>query len=185
LTPLFLQNEFHYNETHTGALLIARPLSFAIAGPLAGYLTIRIGERVSAVGGAIAITVSMIALAQARSGQHGSRGDRSARAVRCRYGLIVRRPWPRAVANAVDPHDLGVRGATQQMVNQMGIVLGIQTLQAVQVARQSAVGGVAAFHDAYLLGAVAASIGVVAALFVRRSYERSYSVISLMRAATS
>ena len=24
LTPLFLQNEFHYDETHTGALLIAR-----------------------------------------------------------------------------------------------------------------------------------------------------------------
>ena len=29
--------------------------------------------------------------------------------------------------------------------------------------------GVAAFHDAYLLGAVAAGIGVAAALFVRRT----------------
>ena len=72
-----------------------------------------------------------------------------------------------AVANSVDEGDLGVAGATQQMVNQMGIVLGIQTLQAVQVAREGAVGGVAAFHDAYLLGAVAAGIGVLAALFVR------------------
>jgi hypothetical protein len=78
-----------------------------------------------------------------------------------------------AVANAVDPTDLGVAGATQQMVNQMGVVLGIQTLQAVQVAREGAVGGVAAFHDAYLLGAVAAGIGVLAAFFVRRtSFER-------------
>jgi hypothetical protein len=87
-----------------------------------------------------------------------------------------------AVANSVDPHDLGVAGATQQMINQMGVVLGIQTLQAVQVAREGAVGGVAAFHDAYMLGAVAAGIGVLAALFVKRT---SYSVMPLMRSATS
>jgi EmrB/QacA subfamily drug resistance transporter len=172
LTPLFLQNEFHFNETHTGALLIARPLSFAIAGPLAGYLTIRIGERVSAVAGAIAITVSMVALAQLTPGSTDL-AVIFALAL-CGVGMGASSPAMAAsVANAVDPSDLGVAGATQQMVNQMGVVLGIQTLQAVQVAREGAVGGVAAFHDAYLLGAVAAGIGVLAALFVRRtSFER-------------
>jgi len=181
LTPLFLQNEFHYDETHTGALLIARPLSFAIAGPLAGYLTIRIGERISAVAGAVAITVSMLALAQLTPGSTDL-AVIFALAL-CGVGMGASSPaMAAAVANSVDAHDLGVAGATQQMVNQMGIVLGIQTLQAVQVAREGAVGGVAAFHDAYMLGAVAAGIGVLAALFVRRT---SYSVMALMRSDTS
>ena len=30
--------------------MIARPLAFAIAGPLAGYVAVRVGERTSAVG---------------------------------------------------------------------------------------------------------------------------------------
>ena len=175
ITPLFLQNEFHYDETHTGLLLIARPLSFAIAGPLAGYLTIRIGERVSAVAGALAITVSMIALAQLVPGSSDLQVILAL--ALCGVGMGASSPaMAAAVANSVEPNDLGVAGATQQMVNQMGIVLGIQTLQAVQVAREGAVGGVAAFHDAYMLGAVAAGVGVVAALFVRRTkFERDES----------
>ena len=170
ITPLFLQNEFHYNETHTGLLLIARPLTFAIAGPLAGYLTLVIGERVSAVGGALAVTASMIALA------HVSPGSADAAVI---FGLALSGvgmgmsspAMAASVANSVDVHDLGVAGATQQMVNQIGVVLGIQVLQAVEVAREGSVGGVAAFHDAYLIGALAAGLGVVAALFVRRSRE--------------
>jgi EmrB/QacA subfamily drug resistance transporter len=168
VTPLFLQNEFHYNETHTGLLLIARPLTFAIAGPLAGYLTLWIGERTSAVGGALAVTASMIALA------HVSPGSADTAVI---FGLALSGvgmgmsspAMAASVANSVDAHDLGIAGATQQMVNQIGVVLGIQVLQAVQVAREGAVGGVAAFHDAYIVGAVAAGLGVVAAFFVRRT----------------
>jgi EmrB/QacA subfamily drug resistance transporter len=168
LTPLFLQNEFHYDETHTGALLISRPLAFAIAGPLAGYLTIRIGERTSAVAGAVAITGSMVALASLTPGSADIVVIASLAS--CGVGMGASSPaMAAAIANSVEPSDLGVAGATQQMVNQMGVVLGIQTLQAVQAAREGAVGGVAAFHDAYLLGAVAAGIGVAAALFVRRT----------------
>jgi hypothetical protein len=74
-----------------------------------------------------------------------------------------------SIANSVRTSDLGVAGATQQMVNQIGIVLGIQTLQAVQAARASADGGVAAFHTAYLVGGGAAVLGILAAWFVRRT----------------
>ena len=178
ITPLFLQNEFHYDETHTGLLLIARPLTFAIAGPLAGYLTLAIGERVSATGGALAVMTSMIALA------HVSPGSADIAII---FGLALSGvgmgmsspAMAAAVANAVDAHDLGIAGATQQMVNQIGVVLGIQVLQAVQVAREGSVGGVAAFHDAYLVGAVAAGLGVVAALFVRRSREPTYAALAV------
>jgi predicted MFS family arabinose efflux permease len=178
ITPLFLQNEFHYDETHTGLLLIARPLTFAIAGPLAGYLTIAIGERVSAVGGALAVTASMIALAHVAPGSAD---------IAIIFGLALSGvgmgmsspAMAASVANSVDAHDLGIAGATQQMVNQIGVVLGIQVLQAVQVGRAGSVGGVAAFHDAYLVGAVAAGLGVVAALFVHRSRENAYAAFAV------
>ena len=43
--PLLLQNVLGYSESRTGLLSIARPLAFAIAGPLAGFVAVRIGER--------------------------------------------------------------------------------------------------------------------------------------------
>ena len=177
VTPLFLQNEFGYDETHTGLLLISRPLTFAIAGPLAGYLTLWIGERISAVGGALAVTASMVALAQLMPGD----SDTTVILALALSGIGMGMSSPAmaaSVANSVQPSDLGIAGATQQMVNQIGVVLGIQTLQAVQAAREGAVGGVGAFHDAYLVGAVAAGIGVVAALFVRRTTAAQYEAMA-------
>jgi MFS family permease len=74
-----------------------------------------------------------------------------------------------AIANSVDESDLGIAGATQQMVNQIGVVLGIQIVQTVQVARAGVDGAVSSYHEAYLVGALAAAVGVLAALFVRRT----------------
>ena len=56
----------------------------------------------------------------------------------------------------------------------IGTVLGIQCLQAVEVAKKPMIGGAAAFHDAYLLGAFVAMLGIVAAAFVRRTPRRAY-----------
>ena len=68
LTPLLLQNVLGYGETQAGLLSIARPLVFAIAGPLAGYLTIRVGERaVGVVRRARRSSLSMLALARSSS----------------------------------------------------------------------------------------------------------------------
>lgn len=172
ITPLFLQNEFHYGESHTGLLLIARPLTFAIAGPVSGYLTLRIGERTAAVLGATSLIASMLALA------HVAPGDPDLLIIGSLtlsgLGMGAAAPaMAAAVANSVDEADLGIAGATQQMVAQIGVVLGIQVMQTVHVAREGVVGGVASFHDAYIVGAVAAGLGLACALFVRRtSYRR-------------
>jgi EmrB/QacA subfamily drug resistance transporter len=169
VTPLFLQNEFGYGESHTGLLLIARPLTFAIAGPVAGYLTLRIGERTSALIGGSSIMLSMLALAHVAPGT----SDLVVIGSLALSGLGMGTSSPAmvsAIANAVDDDDLGVAGATQQMVSLVGVVLGIQIMQSVQLAREGAVGGVGSFHDAYLVGAVSAALAIVAGLFVRRSY---------------
>src|SRR5690606_7140808 len=59
ITPLFLEEVFGYPETRVGALMIPRPLAFAIAGPLAGYIAVRIGERTSALVGSAFVVASM------------------------------------------------------------------------------------------------------------------------------
>ncbi|MEY2570749.1 MAG: hypothetical protein QOE63_1099 [Acidimicrobiaceae bacterium] len=175
VTPLFLQDEFHYGESHTGLLLIARPLTFAIAGPLAGYLTLRMGERFAAVLGASSLIASMIALAHIVPGDT----DLVVIGTLALSGLGMGASAPAmvaAIANSVDDEDLGIAGATSQMVSQIGVVLGIQVMQTVHVTRAATVGGVASFHDAYLVGAFVAGFGLVSALFVQRTrYEREES----------
>jgi MFS family permease len=74
-----------------------------------------------------------------------------------------------SIANAVDDNDLGIAGATQQMVNQVGVAIGIQVMLAVQTARESVVGAVDAYGDAYLVAAAVAAVGVATATFVRSS----------------
>jgi MFS family permease len=167
ITPLLLQDQFGYDETKTGLLLIARPIVFAITGPVAGYLTVRVvGERSAAVFGAATITASMFALASLAPGD----GDAVIVGALALSGLGMGASAPAmaaTIANAVDERDLGIAGATQQMVNQVGVVIGIQVMQTVQAARAPAVGAVNAYGEAYLVGAALAACGVVFATFVR------------------
>jgi EmrB/QacA subfamily drug resistance transporter len=166
ITPLFLGSVFDYPETRVGGLMIARPLAFAIAGPLAGYAAVRVGERASAVTGAVFVVASMVALASVAPGSSDLViiGSLALSGI----GLGCSSPSLAAsIANAVDERDLGVAGAFQQMMTQLGVVLGIQLMQTVAVVREDAVGEVAAFGEAYLLAAAVATVGVVLALFVQ------------------
>jgi MFS family permease len=129
---------------------------------------LRIGERTSAVLGGVTIFASMVALAQLVPGTSdvvivGALGLSG-------LGMGASTPaMAAAIANSVDERDLGIAGATQQMVNQIGVVLGIQIVQTVQVARAGVDGAVSSYHQAYLVGALAAAFGVLAAFFVRRT----------------
>jgi EmrB/QacA subfamily drug resistance transporter len=170
ITPLLLQEELGFGEAKTGFLSIARPLTFAIAGPVAGYITTRTGERLNAVVGSIFIVLSMLGLAMVGA----SSSDLLIVGALALSGVGMGTTAPAmaaAVANAVDESDLGVVAAAQQMMAQVGVVAGIQILQTVQAAREPAVGGIDSYHAAYLVGALVAGLGVVAACFVR-SYRR-------------
>ena len=168
ITPLLLQNEFGRTATEATWLSIPRPLVFAIAGPIAGYLTVRVGERAAGVFGAGAIMASMLALAAVDAGD----SDWIVVGSVALSGLGMGAASPAmaaSIANAVDDRDLGIAGATQQMVNQVGVAVGIQVMLAIQTGREAAVGATAAYGDAYLVGAGVALIGVVLALFMRSS----------------
>jgi MFS family permease len=168
ITPLFLESEFGYPETRVGGLMIARPLAFAITGPLAGYVAVRVGERTSAVVGAAFITVSMLALSTIEPGST----DLVIIGALALSGIGIGASAPSlaaSIANSVAEEDLGVAGAFQQMMTQLGVVIGIQVMQTVSVVRAPAAGSVGAYSEAYLVGGAVAALGIVTSLFVRSS----------------
>jgi len=175
LFPLLMEQGFGYSIPRVGALAIARPIVFALSSPIAGYVTIRIGERVSAVAGAVFLTSSLacfatldpssgawfVAIALGLSG----------------LGMGVAMPSTSSVmANEVLSSEFGVMSAAQMLATQIGEVAGIQVLETVQqsfVHRHGLTGAkpgpalLDTFRLPFIIGACVASIGVVAAFFIR------------------
>jgi len=177
LTPLMLQRVLEYSTTKTGLVSIIRPMLFAIAGPLAGWAATKVGERANGIVGGVCLLASMLAFSTVADG--------SAEMVvfialaLSGVGMGVTAPaMAAAVANSVDEEDLGVAGGTQQMISLLGIVVGTQIMFTVQQAFLGTWGSVnpelvpdevwaAAYDRGYLVGSVAAVLGIGAALVVR------------------
>jgi EmrB/QacA subfamily drug resistance transporter len=166
LTPLLLEGVLGYGESKAGLLSIARPLAFSICGPVAGYITTKVGERPMATFGTVAISMSMVGLSMVSA-------DSSVVLIvgaLAFSGIGAGATFPAmaaTIANAVDDKDLGVIGASQQMVAQLGAAAGTQIMQTVQAGREAVVGEVDAFGQAFLTGAGVALLGTLCALGVR------------------
>ncbi len=162
LTPLLLQNVLGYTETRTGLVSIARPLAFALAGPVAGLVVARVGARWAATAGAVAVVMAM--------GWMATLGESSAVIVimgalaLAGVGMgIAMPPLSASVTASVEPRDLGIAGAAQQMVNQVGVVVGITVMQMVQQSRVASVGLGPSYHWGYLTGLALALVAVATA----------------------
>ncbi len=147
-----------------GNLVIARPLAFSLIAPLAAIVTLRVGERIAGVAGALGLVVSMVMWATV--GVDSSYVFIIAATAMSGIGLGIASPaLTSLMANAVDENDLGVAGAMQQLMTQLGAVLGSAVLATVSAtASQDDFGP---FHAAFTVGAVVAGLGAVAAAFVR------------------
>jgi EmrB/QacA subfamily drug resistance transporter len=171
LAPLLLAKVYGYDESRISWMVIARPLTFSISAPIAGYLAVKFGERASAVTGTAAVAASMLAFASL--GRHSPDVAIIGALVLSGVGLGISSPSIAAsVGNAVEEHDLGIASAAQQVMMQVGTVAGIQLMVTVQAARQRTAGLVGSFHEAYLLGAAVAGVAVICSCFLR-SYQRS------------
>jgi EmrB/QacA subfamily drug resistance transporter len=171
ITPFLLDDVFHYSPSHVGLISISRPLTFAIVSPLAGYAAIRVGERAAGVFGAAVVALSMVLLAQVTR----SSSDVLVIAGLALSGMGLGASSPSmaaTIANAVEETDLGIAGAAQQMMTQIGVVAGIQLMQTVQISGEHTVGLVASYHRAYYLGAAVCAFGIASAWFVQRSPRR-------------
>ncbi len=169
LTPLMLQSSaYGFTAAAAGTVTIARPLMFSLFGPLSGRLSSVVGERALGGFGSLCVVVSMLGLARFSPGQSliwvaiplGLAG----------LGMGAASPTLTAtVANSVEDKDLGVAGAAQQMLQQVGLVMGIQFLSAIQVATES--DGVAdSYHLAFLVGAGVALVGALVSTLVPSSH---------------
>jgi MFS family permease len=169
LAPQVLENGLGLTATTTGLLVIARPLTFSLAAPLAGMMTVRTGERFSGVVGAIGVVASMVCwalvdtdtamwfvvVALALSGA----------------GLGIASPAMTSLtANAVDDADLGVVGAMQQLMSQLGAVLGTVVLTAVSTG--AGPDDLSPYSRAFVVAAVVSALGVAAAWFTRPTPRR-------------
>jgi MFS family permease len=170
LAPFLLQDVLDYDNARTALALLPRPLSNSIMSALAGYITVRVGERVSAVGGMAVMAGGLVVLAGV--GSSSSFLHIVAALVLTGIGLGVSLPGlTSSVANAVEERDFGSISAAQEMVFMIGNVLGMQGLQTVQAARARAVGAAGGYHDAFIVGAVLAAIATLLAFGVRSMHR--------------
>lgn len=168
ITPVLLEEGLGYTTAVVGLLIIARPLAFSIAAPTGSRITMRVGERTAGMVGGAIVVVSMLCLAAIGIGT--SSWFIVVALALSGIGLGFQSPAMGAiVAEAVDESDLGVAGALQQLMTQVGAVIGSQVMQTVQESTAGTHGLIPSYGIAYLVGAVVASFGVVAAWFIRSS----------------
>jgi EmrB/QacA subfamily drug resistance transporter len=149
-----------------GNLVIARPLAFSITAPLAAMVTLRVGERVAGVVGALGLVVSMVLWSTV--GFDTSYPYIIAATALSGIGLGIASPaLTSLMANAVDEQDLGVAGALQQLMTQFGAVMGAAVMATISVT--ATVDDFGPFHAAFMVGAVMAGLGAVASGFVHNT----------------
>ncbi|MDE3086961.1 MAG: MFS transporter, partial [Acidobacteriota bacterium] len=135
LAPLLLEEVFGYGHRQSAVafLSLPRPVTFSLIAPLAGYVTIRVGERVSAIVGTTAVVASMAVFALTTR----STGLLLVEVAFVLSGIglgVGQPPLSASAANEFAPEDLGTASAAQQLMIQLGTVSGIQIMQTVQAA---------------------------------------------------
>lgn len=183
LAPALLQNGLGYSETHSGLVLIARPTAFAIAASRAGVVNRWVGERRSIIGGTSLIVAAMVAFATIGQGS-GTALVMVALAL-AGVGMGISAPASAAtVANSVEDKDLGVAGAMQQLMAQLGAVLGAEVMQSVQSGGGAGAGSLPGFSHAFVTAAGVACAGLVIAALTVRPPRRHPSDLAVGRAVT-
>ena len=175
LFPLLMEQVYGYSVSQVGFISVARPLLFAVSAPIAGYMTVRTGERNATLFGTCSLLLSMVLFA--------TLGPTAGLAVilvalaLSGLGMGVSMPATSAtMSNEVAESEYGVMSAAQLLATQVGEVAGIQAVLTIQesIARRSGLENVHhstallhSFNVAFWVGAAAAAAAVGFALFMR------------------
>ena len=163
--PQLLEKGLDYSTSHIGWIVISRPLAFSFVAATASIVTLRLGERSTGVIGASATIASMIVLASVGVGTPD---------LVIIFGLaltgaglgIAGPAMTGLMSSAVDQGDSGTAAAFQQLMTQMGAVLGTTVMTMVHETTVSR-GVVESFGYALWVGAFVAFLGLLAALRVK------------------
>jgi MFS family permease len=175
LFPLLMEQVYGYSVSEVGFVSVARPLLFAISSPIAGYMTVRTGERRSAVAGATLVLVSMVVFATL--GPSSGLGIIVVALALSGLGMGISLPAASStMANEVSALEYGVMSAAQLMASQVGEVAGIQVVLTLQesLARHAGLQNVHhstkllhSFQIAFWVAALVAGLAVLCAFFMR------------------
>jgi MFS family permease len=175
LFPLLMEQVYGYSVSQVGFVSVARPLIFAISSPVAGYMTIRTGERFATVAGASFVLLSMVLFATL--GPSSGLGMIIPALALSGLGMGVALPATSStMANEVEESEYGVMSAAQLLATQVGEVAGIQVVLTLQesIARHGGLGNVHrstallhSFQIGFWVAALMAGIGVLCACFTR------------------
>jgi MFS family permease len=175
LFPLLMEQVYGYSVAAVGFVSVVRPLLYAVSAPIAGYMTVRTGERVATVTGATAVLVSMVLFATLAP----TSGLGIILVALALSGLGMGIALPAAsstMSNEVAAAEYGVMSAAQLLVSQVGEVAGIQVVLTLQESFARHAGLVNAHHSTRLLhsfqigfwvAAFVAGLGVISATFIR------------------
>ncbi len=171
IVPQLLETGLGFSTSHIGWLIIARPLVFSIVAPFSGRISSRIGERSAGVVGACAVLISMLILSQINLGSSDLMiaFGLSLSGV----GLGISAPILTALlANSVDDHDLGVASAMQQLLNQMGALLGAAVMIGIHEATIRS-GTIKSFSYALFAGVISSGIAIFTSSAVKSTQKIS------------
>jgi MFS family permease len=170
LFPLLMEQVYGYSVSQVGFLSVARPLVFAVSAPIAGYMTVRTGERATTLFGTGVLFVSMVLFATLTL----TSGIAVVLVALALSGLGMGVSMPAtssSMANELAESEYGVMSAAALLVAQVGEVAGIQTVLTIQ----ETIGRRAhhppevlhSFSVPFWVGAGAAALSVVCAFFMR------------------
>ena len=171
LTPKMLDELRGMSPETISLVMIPRPLTFAVAGPMAGFLAARISARSTIVGGMVSLVLSMALFTWVAPDP----GTAVVLVALTLSGIGIGASQPRvaaSVANAVDDEDLGIAGATQQLVSQVGTAVGMNLLETVQLAARPSVGLGGSYRVAFGVGTVVSVAGLALATVMEEPRTR-------------
>ena len=170
-----MEQVYGYSVSEVGFVSVVRPLLYAVSAPIAGYMTVRTGERVATVTGATAVLVSMVLFATLAP--TSGLGIILVALALSGLGMGVALPAASStMSNEVAAAEYGVMSAAQLLATQVGEVAGIQVVLTLQesLARHAGLVERAPFHPApaqlpgrLLGGRVRGRLGVISATFIR------------------
>lgn len=159
LIPFILHGAFEQNAAGTALLMLPLPVGMALASPVGGRLTWRIGSRGTAMLGAASLLIATAGIMAAERGVSLLLFIGSLILLGAGNGFL-RPANASALTNAVDEHTMGVGTATLRMISQVGTTVGITIAVAA--------GGPEGNGDALWAALVVGALALVSALFLNR-----------------
>ncbi|MGD9697193.1 MAG: MFS transporter [Thermoleophilia bacterium] len=158
---------FGASVTVAGLWMLPTSLSILAAGPIAGAIGQRHGERVPMVGGMLMVGLGSAGIAL----WHAEPWQPALAFVLCGVGIgSVFAVMPKLIVDAVRPTETAVATGMNNVVRTVGGVIGAQVgavLLAAHAIQGTEVPAEEGFVDAFWIGAIGALAGVLAALFIR------------------